>query len=110
MKTLKELTLLYFDAFRDADLVSLKSFFAEEVRLQDWSKDAHGIESVIAEYSNIFEALQNIIIDILNLYEDNRTVVVELVISAKGELPIKVVDILTFNEDQKISFIRAYKR
>lgn len=109
MSKLKKHAILYFEAIRNSDLVRLKSLFADEVQLQDWNIHVHGINSVIAENAKIFEWLKDINIDVLNLYEDNSTVIAELKISAKKITPIKVVDILSFDECEMITSIRAYK-
>lgn len=106
---LKELALNYFEAFSKADIMRLRSLFADDVCLRDWNIDVLGIEYVINENSKIFTTLKGISVEVINLYEDAKTVVAELVISANGVSAIKVVDILNFNEEHKIVSIRAYK-
>ena len=109
MSKLKELALNYFDAFSKGDTVALRCIFSDKICLRDWNIDAVGIESVIMENSNIFKALKDINVEVINLYEDAHTIVAELAISANGIPAIKVVDILNFNEEQKITSIKAYR-
>jgi steroid delta-isomerase len=106
---LKKLALNYFEAFRKADIAELRALFSDKVCLRDWNVDVQGIESVISENSKIFETLNDISVNVINLYEDSNTVVAELSITANGEPAIKVVDILEFDEQQKLVAIKAYK-
>ena len=99
----------YFDAFSKADLSRVGSLLSNDVCLRDWTVDANGIESVLSEISNIFSSLSHIQIKIVKLYESNSTVIAELIIFAKEIEPINVVDIISFNRDEKIYSIRAYK-
>ena len=80
-----------------------------DVNLRDWSLDASGIESVLNEYANKFKSLSNIVVNVVNLYVIEPTVVAELIITAKEINLIRVVDILSFDDNGKIRSIRAYK-
>ena len=106
---LSELSIKYFHAFSSADIVSLRTCLSDDVSLRDWSLHASGIESVLKEYANIFNSLSNIVVNVVNLYEIKPTVVVELLITANEIGSIRVVDILSFDDNGKISSIRAYK-
>jgi hypothetical protein len=106
---LSELAIDYFNAFSRSDILRLEKCLSDEVSLHDWSLDANGIESVLNEYANIFESLSDVVVNVVNLYEIEPTVIAELIITAKEIGSIKVVDILTFDENGKIRSIRAYK-
>lgn len=106
---LSDLAIEYFNAFGRSDILHLKKCFSDDVSLRDWSLEASGIESVLNEYANIFKSLSEVAIDVVNLYEIEATVVAELIITAKEIDSIKVVDILSFDENGKIRSIRAYK-
>jgi hypothetical protein len=106
---LKHLANLYFDAFTNSDILRLRSFFSNDIKLQDWDVNANGIESVIHVYSNIFNSLSNISIKIVNLYEFNSLIIAELIISSNNIESISVVDFISYDEHQKICSIRAYK-
>jgi steroid delta-isomerase len=105
----KELALEYFDAFRNADLLRLRDCFANDVYLRDWNVEVHGKELVISENANILKALGPVAIEVANLYEARRVVIAEIVVTPNGASSIKVVDILEFDQEKKISAIRAYK-
>ncbi len=106
---LSELAIEYFNAFGMANILRLEKCFSDNVSLRDWHLDASGIKSVLNEYMVIFKSLSDIRVDVVNLYEIESTVVAELIITAKEIDPIKVVDILSFDENSKICSIRAYK-
>ena len=106
---LSKIAIKYFDAFSRADILCLKKCFSDGVSLRDWSLDANGIESVLNEFTNIFKSLSDVNVDVVNIYEIESTVIAELIITAKEIGSIKVVDILSFDENEKIRSIRAYK-
>lgn len=109
MSTLKDTALQYFDAFGRKDLPFLRNAFGKEVSLRDWDITAKGLDSVIRVNANVFESLEFINIEVVNIFEARSTVIAELVISGTGLTPLKIVDILTFDGDGKITAIRAYK-
>lgn len=106
---LSELAIKYFDAFSRADILGLEKCLSDNVSLRDWNLDAGGIKFVLNEYSKIFKSLDEIVVNVVKLYEIESTVVAELIITAKEIGSIKVVDILSFDENGKIYSIRAYK-
>ena len=106
---LSDLATEYFNAFSRSDILRLEKCLSDDVRLRDWSLDASGIESVLNAYANIFKSLSEVVVDVVNLYEIEPTVVAELIITAKEIGSIKVVDILSFDQNGKIRAIRAYE-
>jgi hypothetical protein len=105
----KKLANIYFDAFSSADLVCLRDCLSNDISLRDWNIDVSGIELVIREYLNIFRSLSDVSVNVVNLLEVGSTVVAELIITANEIGSIKVVDILSFDQNGKISSIRAYR-
>jgi hypothetical protein len=77
--------------------------------MRDWNLDASGIELVLNDYADIFKSLSEVVVDMVNSHESQQTVVAELIIMAKEIASIKVVDILSFDQNGKIRSIRAYK-
>ncbi len=106
---LSELAIKYFNAFSMADITALEKCLSDNVSLRDWNLDVAGIKFVLNEYSKIFKSLSDIVVDVVRLYEIESIVVAELIIKAKEIGSIKVVDILSFDENGKIYSIRAYK-
>jgi SnoaL-like domain len=105
----KELSLKYFQAFAEKDISSLRGMLAPAVSLRDWNIDANGLEAVLAVNLNIFKTVEAIAVTPINVFLEGNTVVAELNIEIDGAKPLKVVDILVFDQDGKICAIRAYK-
>lgn len=109
MSTNKDIANIYFLSFSQSNIAGVRTCLSDDVSLRDWELDISGIESVLSEFLNIFRSLSNLTVDILNLYEIDSIIVAELIITANEIGCIKVVDILSFNENRKICSIRAYK-
>ena len=109
MENLKELAKLYFETFSNQDLVKLKDFFDQEIVLRDWEINAKGIEEVLKANKLIFESLETIHVKTLKIYQDDFTIIGDLEININNSEKILVVDIITFNHNQKIKSIYAYK-
>lgn len=99
----------YFDAFSKGDIVRIRSLLSDDVCLRDWNLDVRGIDLVLQEVLNIFSSLSHLQIKVANLYEINSTIIAEIIIEAKEISSIKVVDIITFDSNESICSIRAYK-
>jgi SnoaL-like domain len=110
MRTLKDIAVEYFDAFERADLDFFKSAFSREVSLHDWNGHIRGFDFVIKEYQNLFDVLNSVVINVINLYQDESSVIAELVVHVNEIESMRVVDILSFNQDRKICAIAAYKQ
>ena len=107
--TLKEITLKYFKDFSSKDISSLKEVFANDMVLRDWEIEAKGIDAVIKANQNIFNNVISIFVDPQNLYQEGNIVIGELKIVINDSEIIYVVDLIEFNEDNKIKRIYAYK-
>lgn len=106
---LKEIALSYFDAFSRLDIKGIPTFFSDNVSLRDWNLNVKGLEAVIQEYRLMFDVSKGIQVKVINLFEDSRTVIAEIEISQNASAAIKVVDILSFDDRNKIFSIRAFK-
>jgi len=107
--TLKEITLKYFKDFSSKDISSLKEVFANDMVLRDWEIEAKGIDAVIKANQNIFDNVISIFVDPQNLYQEGNIVIGELKIVINDSEIIYVVDLIEFNEENKIKRIFAYK-
>lgn len=105
----KDLALSYFQAFSRKDVECLQATLASAVSLRDWDIRADGLDAVIAANAKIFNAVGTIVVTPINVFCDGNIVVAELDIGIDDAEPLKVVDILEFDLDGKISAIRAYK-
>ena len=107
--TLKEISLKYFKDFSSKDISSLKKVFANDIVLRDWEIEAKGIDAVIKANQNIFNNVFSIFVDPKNLYQEGNIVIAELNIKINDSEIIFVVDLIEFNEENKIKRIFAYK-
>tara|TARA_R110001583_G_scaffold194636_3_gene366054 strand:+ start:5679 stop:6035 length:357 start_codon:yes stop_codon:yes gene_type:complete len=100
----------YLYSFEDKDLESIEPLLADDCTLTDWNVGPlHGKLAVIKMFSDLFEQTGNIEVNILHIHEDRNgifTCEMELKI---GDESILVADIIGFNDEDKIEFIRAYK-
>lgn len=106
---LKEIVLKYFECFSKKNIKSLKDFFSNDVVLKDWEIEANGIDEVIAANTNIFNNFKSIIVETKNLYQEKNIVIGELEIKLNNTEILRVVDIIEFNEKDKIKRIFAFK-
>ena len=106
-----EISKKYFKIFSNKDLSGLQEMFSKEIRLRDWEINARGLEDVVKAFKSIFENVETVQVNPLEIYNDGNTVVAELEISINnGQEILSVVDIIEFDNEYKISAIRAYKR
>ena len=82
--------------------------FADNIILRDWKIRVSGIEKALEETHKNFQAADSIDIDVLNTIEENRTVAAELKIVVDRTEVLHVIDVLTFDSENKICAIRAY--
>lgn len=109
--TLKQpqVAIRYFKAFAEKDLGSLDVLLADDVVLTDWQGQAIGKEAVLALSSAIFKGCSKLGIDIEKIAMGQDTVIAELCIHI-DDAKVNVVDVLDYDQDNKIKRIRAYKR
>ena len=107
--TLKETTLNYFKDFSNKDITALKKIFANDIVLRDWEIEAKGIDAVIKANENIFNNVISIMVEPQNLYQEENIVIGEIKIEINNSEIIYVLDLIEFNEENKIKRIFAYK-
>lgn len=109
--TLKTICVEYFEAFSKKKLNDLKNLFADDICLHDWEIQAEGMIEVLSAVQKIFDGVKSIKVSPLKLYEDGNTVAAEIKIDIDGpEKSLFVVDVIDFDDEHKISSIRAYRR
>lgn len=100
----------YFKTFSSKDLSGLKEMFSDNVSLRDWELSVSGLNDVLAANEKIFHSVENIYVVPLNIYKDGSFVIAELEISVNNDKEILlVIDVLEFDDHNKIKAIRAYK-
>ncbi len=108
MRTNKELCLNYLKKYAEKDMNAMANMFAEEIVLRDWKIRVSGKGNALAETQKNFRAAGSIEIDVLSTYENEKTVAAELKITIGQSEELYVVDVMTFDDDSKITSIRAY--
>lgn len=108
--SLKEVCRDYFNTFSNKDLSGLRKLFADDVSLRDWEIQANGMQEVLDANQRIFDGVDSIHVNPLKFYEDDNTVIAELQINVNlGNETLLVVDVIEFDDEKKITAIRAYK-
>ena len=106
-------SLEYFTTFSEKDSDGLRNMFSNDVYLRDWEILANGIDEVVAANQDIFDNVESIVATPIRVWDflshEDNVVVAELEIVVNGEEKLLVIDILEFDDDDKIKSIRAYK-
>jgi len=98
----------YFNAFEAKDIDHLSKLYADSVTLRDWDITATGKEDVLQANRNIFAAIENLKVEILEIHVAGNVCACEIVIYINDD-SILVTDVIGFNSENQIEFIRAYK-
>jgi len=105
----QELVKQYFRAFETKDLEELEKLFSDLVVLRDWEIEEYGKAAVLAANEKIFNTVGTICVEILSMHSTESSVVNEILIAIDDDVRLLVADIIEFDDDNKISAIRAYK-
>jgi len=100
----------YFKFFSNKDISSLEKLFAEDVKLVDWETYAKGKDEVIKANKKIFDQVDTLQIEVNNLYINGQTAICLIDILINKSEKLKVIDLIKFNNDNKITLISAYKQ
>jgi hypothetical protein len=107
--TQSQIAMLYLKAFSEKDLISLETMFADNMILTDWDGQMIGKQNVLAFNQTLFSQLGHIRVDIDKIAMGHDTVIAEIKIVLDDKVIIPVVDVIDFDQDNKIREIRAYK-
>lgn len=108
---LKELSLIYFDAFSNKDISKLSEIYDDDVHLIDWVIDVSGKDEVLNANKSLFEnefTLEVLAIENIHGQSDYKTAN-QIEINIEGQPKLKVLDVITFNSSGKITKIIASK-
>ena len=100
----------YFTFFSKKDISSLDKLFADNVKLIDWEISANGKKEVLDANKKIFSSFKSIYVELKEIFIKDMTAVCLLEILVNNKDKIKVVDIIKFNNDNKIILISAFKQ
>ena len=108
---LEHLAQRYFNAWNAKDSNKLELLLSSDAQLRDWEIDKTGSASVVQANMDIWKRVPGIFIEVLTIHvsNDTRTVCAEIVVKLSASESLKVVDVITFDSQNKIASIRAYK-
>ena len=109
MNKLKNLVKEYFFYFSNKDISNLRNMFDDNINLRDWEINAKGIDSVCQANLKIFNSVETINVSPKLIVAEDKYIFAELGIIINNNELINVVDIIEFNNEQKIINIRAFK-
>lgn len=101
-------SIAYFQSFENENIEQLKNLYADTVSLIDWDGQWDGKSNVIARNRSFFDDNDFTVIrretDVVGQKTYNR---IELQI--QGGDTLDIMDVITFDSDNKIFEIKAYK-
>ncbi len=107
---MENLVKTYFEIFSNKDIKGLKNLFSDDVILQDWDILAKGKKQVLEANQNIFDSVKSISVTLNNLYLDKLVATCLIEVFINNEETLKVIDIIKFNDENKIIEVSAYKQ
>ena len=106
---LKNLAEKYFELFSDKNSREVAGMLSEDVTLTDWDISCSGKIEVMNAVQRIFDSVNTITAEPIKIYCDQATVIAELNIVVNETESLSVVDVIEYNQNNKIVSIRAYK-
>jgi len=108
---LHSLTKRYIQTWNQHDSQKVVDLFSDQSILRDWDIEAENKINIKQANQNIFDHCPDIHCDILQIHvsESTNTTCSELIINVNDTEKIKVVDIITFDNNELITSLRAYK-
>ena len=108
--TQSQIALMYFQSFCKKDTASLEVLFSDSILLTDWDVMIIGKQNVLNFNQQFFNRVNNIRIDVDKVAVGLDTVIAEIKVIIDNVIVAAVVDVIEFDQDNKIKEIRAYKR
>lgn len=105
---LKKLTQEYINKFNAKDLQGISDMLSNDFYLEDpVVKHIDGKNNCLNAIGDIFNSFSNLNFSAKNIYIDNKTSFIEFILIL-DEKHLEGIDIIEWNEDNKISALRAY--
>ena len=108
--TQSQIALMYFQSFCKKDTASLEVLFSDSILLTDWDVMIIGKQNVLNFNQQFFDRVNTIRIDVDKVAVGLDTVIAEIKVVIDNVVVAAVVDVIDFDQDNKIKEIRAYKR
>ena len=106
MANLIEKTKRYFELFSTKNVKGLENeIYADDVHLRDWNGEWRGKQAVLDMNENLF--VNDFTMDVEDIKQADETTIVMFTLHI-ADTQYKVVDIIDWDEDEKIKRILAY--
>jgi hypothetical protein len=96
----------YFQAFASKDLETLSEIYSENINLIDWVGTWVGSKNVLEANKELFK--NDFQLKVLDTIQHDSRTFNTILIEIGGE-SLEIVDVIKFDKDFKIEYIRAYK-
>ena len=96
-------------AYEAKNLQAISSKLAEGVVVRDWNIEVVGKTQALREFAKNFEEASSLSIQIVRLHNSENAVAAELEIKVNEIEVLRVVDVITFAENNEITSIVSYK-
>jgi hypothetical protein len=96
-------------AYEAKDIEFIASLFSSDVLLRDWNHEVVGRTAAIREFTKNFEEAQQLSIKVLRIFGSEAGVAAEVEIVVNNSEVLRVIDVISFNVDSKITSIISYK-
>lgn len=96
----------YFQAFVSKDLEALSEIYSENINLIDWIGTWVGSKNVLEANKELFK--NDFQLKVLDTIQHDSRTFNTILIEIGGE-SLEIVDVIKFDKDFKIEYIRAYK-
>ena len=105
---LESLFCEYFKSFSNMNIFELDNMFDDNVHLTDWNVNLNGRAQVLNFNKTLFNSVNQIEGHIVSLVTSANTVYAELIIKIDNA-ELNVLDVVKFNNEDKIIKINAYQ-
>lgn len=107
-----ELAIRYFHSFSMKDIATIDILLADNVVMKDWHGMHEGKEIVLEYLDNLFKIPNSALfeLDICRVAVGQDTVIAEVILIINKKPIFSMVNVLDYDEDNKIKAIRAYRR
>jgi len=105
---LSEISKQYFSFFSSKDIDSLQKLFSKDIVLEDWEGRFIGYDNVTSKVLQIFHSAENLDVEVKNISHINNTTYGEIIVKIDSQ-QIPVLDVISYDTESKISYIKAYK-
>jgi hypothetical protein len=99
----------YFYYFSNKKVKEISNLFSEDIQVNDWNVKISGKNRAIKMYNKIFKSTKKLKIKIIEMHYINKVVFAQLVLNLHDK-KLYILDIIKFNNKNKISSIKAYKQ